>query len=372
MLRGMPMRALRAHPHGRSYDISHLRNGARSVRFHIPRKAWNKIQNSKGSTMKYVEFGSTGAIVSQMCLGTMMFGSRCDEAESDRILGTAMDHGVTFIDTAEMYNGGKTEEILGNILGERREKLFITTKIDSIDPDVIRTSIDGSLQRMQTDYVDLYLLHWPKAGMDPTAMMGALNEVVQAGKARFVGCCNFPAWLLAHFNAAAAKNGWAKLICNQVPYNPIERGIEIEVLPQAQAEKIAITIYRPLLFGMLAGKYKPGEPIPEDSRGATDERVSRWLNKYGHSISQFLQFAQERDLHPAQLALAWLCHSPGVTTPIVGVSSERQLHGSLDAFEVELSADDYVKISDFFGAEVQEEAGGLFPGLRREFDLTTR
>lgn len=320
--------------------------------------------------MKYVEFGSTGATVSQMCLGTMMFGSRCDQAESDRILGTAMDGGVTFIDTAEMYNDGKTEEILGNILGDRREKLFVATKVNSIDPDVIRTSIDGSLARMKTDYVDLYLLHWPKAGMDPAAMMGALNDVVGAGKARFVGCCNFPAWLLARFNRVAAENGWPQLVCNQVPYNPIERGLEVEVLPQAQAENIAITIYRPLLFGLLAGKYTPGEPIPEDSRGASDERVSRWLDQYGDGIRKFLNFASDRDLHPAQLALAWLCHSPGVTSPIVGVSSERQLHGSLGAFEMALSEAEYAEVTGFFDTAVKEEAGGAFPGLRREFDLT--
>jgi aryl-alcohol dehydrogenase-like predicted oxidoreductase len=319
--------------------------------------------------MNYVPFGSTGVTVSEMCLGTMMFGARCDQAESDRILGTAMEHGVTFIDTAEMYVNGKTEEILGAILPGRRDKLFITTKVNSIDPQVIRSSIDGSLGRMHLDYVDLYLLHWPKAGMAPRAMMAALNDVVNAGKARYVGCCNFPAWLLAHFNAVAAENDYPRLICNQVPYNPIERGIEVEVLPQAQAEQIAITIYRPLIFGILAGKYKPGTPIPEDSRGSTDERVPRWLAKYGDGISRFLQFAADRQLQPAQLALAWLCHSPAVTTPIVGVSSERQLHASLGAFELKLSDEDYATITGMFDTAVQEEAGGAYPGLRREWGL---
>lgn len=319
--------------------------------------------------MNYVPFGSTGVTVSEMCLGTMMFGARCDQAESDRILGTAIDHGVTFIDTAEMYGSGKTEEILGEILPGRREKLFVATKVNSIDPQVVRSSIDGSLARMKLEYVDLYLLHWPKAGMAPLAMMGALNDVVKAGKARYVGCCNFPAWLLAHFNAVAAANRYPRLICNQVPYNPIERGIEVEVLPQAQAEKIAITIYRPLIFGILAGKYKPGEAIPEDSRGATDERVPRWLAKYGDGIKHWLQFAADRNLHPAQLALAWLCHSPGVTTPIVGVSSERQLHASLAAFEVKLSDEDYATLTGMFDTAVKEEVGGAFPGLRREWGL---
>ena len=319
--------------------------------------------------MNYVPFGATGVTVSEMCLGTMMFGDRCDQAEADRILGTAIDHGVTFIDTAAMYTSGQTESILGQILPGRRERLFVATKVNSIDPQTIRSSIDESLQRMQLDHVDLYLLHWPKAGMQPLAMMEALNDVVSAGKTRFVGCCNFPAWLLGHFNAIAIQNNWPWLVCNQIPYNPIERGVEVEVLPQALAEKIAITVYRPLVFGILAGKYKPGESIPDDSRGARDERVGRWLDKYGTGVSRFLQFAADHNLQPAQLALAWQRYSPAVTTPIVGVSSERQLHASLAAFEVTLSEADYQEITGMFDTAVKEENAGAFGGLRRVYDL---
>lgn len=105
--------------------------------------------------------------------------------------------------------------------------------------------MDESLQRLQTDYVDLLMIHWPHTGMEIPGMMEALNDVVVQGKARYVGCCNFPAWLLAHCNAVAQENGWAKLTCNQIPYNPIERGVEVEVLPQAVAERIAVTVYRP-------------------------------------------------------------------------------------------------------------------------------
>ena len=123
--------------------------------------------------MNYVPFGATGQQVSEMCLGTMMFGDRCDQAESDRVLATAIDHGVTFVDTAASYVNGRTEEILGHILKGRRDKLFIATKVNNIDPQVIRGSIDESLKRLQLDVVDLYLLHWPKAGMNPTAMIPA-------------------------------------------------------------------------------------------------------------------------------------------------------------------------------------------------------
>lgn len=319
--------------------------------------------------MNYVPFGATGVTVSELCLGTMMFGDRCDQAESDRILATAMAHGVNFIDTAAMYVNGGTETILGNILKGRREQLFVATKVNNIDPQVIRSSLDESLQRLQLDYVDLYMLHWPKPGMDTTAMMAALNDVVQAGKARFVGCCNYPAWLLAHMNSIADRNGWPRLVCNQIPYNPIERGVEVEVLPQALAEKIAITVYRPLAFGIFAGKYTPGSTIPEDSRGATDARIPRWLEKYGDGIQRFLEFAADRKLHPAQLVVAWLRHSPAVTNPIIGVSSERQLHASLAAFDVNLSDAEYAEVTGMFDTAVKEEAGGAFAGLRRDFSL---
>lgn len=319
--------------------------------------------------MNYVQFGATGQQVSEMCLGTMMFGDRCDQAESDRILATAIDHGVNFVDTAASYVNGRTEEILGEILKGRRDKLFIATKVNNIDPQVIRTSIDESLKRLQLDAVDLYLLHWPKAGMNPTEMMSALNDVVKAGKARFVGCCNFPAWLLAHFNAVAAQNNWPSLVCNQIPYNPIERGVEVEVLPSALANHIAITVYRPLIFGILAGKYRPGEAIPEDSRGNTDPRIPRWLEKYGEGITHFNQFAADHKLHPAQLAVAWLRYSPAVTTPIIGVSSARQLEASFPGFEANLSDAEYVEVTAMFDTAVKEEAGGAFVGLRRDLNL---
>lgn len=320
--------------------------------------------------MNYVEFADTGIEVSEMCLGTMMFGDRCDEAESARILNTALDHGVTFIDTAASYCGGGTEEILGRIMQGKREELFLGTKVTrTTDAEWILQSMDESLTRLQTDYVDLYMIHWPREQMDTTAMMEALNQVVTAGKARFVGCCNFPAWLLAHCNAIAERNGWAKLVGNQIPYNLIERGAEVEVLPQAVAEKIAITTYRPLLMGILAGKYQPGQVIPQDSRGSTDKRIPAWVDKFSAGLDQYHQFASERNLHPAQLSVAWQRKSPAVTSPITGVSSERQLSASIAAFDVDLSDAEYEQVTAMFDTAVKEETGGSFPRLRRSYTL---
>lgn len=322
--------------------------------------------------MNKIKFADTGVDVSEMCLGTMMFGDRCDEAESARILDTAVSHGVTFIDTAAGYCGGVTEEILGRIIKGKRNDLFIGTKVTkNVDPNWITQSLDESLTRLQTDYIDLFMIHWPRENMAIEPMMQALNDAVQAGKVRFIGCCNFPAWLLAHCNAVAQANGWAKLVGNQIPYNLIERGAEVEVLPQAAAENIAITTYRSLMLGLLAGKYEPGKPLPTDSRGQSDERIGNWLARFGEGIGQFNQFAVDHDLHPAQLALAWVRHSPGVAAPLVGVSSERQLHASLDAFDVSLSAEEYAEITGMFDTAVKEESGGNFSPLRRSFNLVT-
>lgn len=320
--------------------------------------------------MNKIDFAGTGMLVSEMCLGTMMFGDRCDEQESARILDTAVSQGVTFVDTAAGYCDGATEEILGRIIKGKREELFIGTKVTkNTNADWITQSLDESLTRLQTEYVDFFMIHWPRENMLIEPMMESLNSAVKAGKTRYVGCCNFPAWLLAHCNAVAQENGWAKLVGNQIPYNLFERGVEVEVIPQAIAENIAITTYRSLALGLLTGKYQPGQPIPFDSRGQNDKRVPEWLEKYGDAINGFYQFARERDLHPAQLAVAWVRHSPGVAAPIVGVSSERQLQASIDAFDVTLSTAEYIELTGMFDTAVKEESGGNFAPLRRALNL---
>ena len=318
--------------------------------------------------MKTITFGNTGEQVSEICLGTMMFGNTCDQAESDRILSAALDADLTFVDTAAMYGDGGTEDLLGKIIGDRRDKIFLATKVHKgIDGESITTSIDESLRRLQTDRVDLYLIHWPKVGMDPEEVMQALHTVVTAGKARYIGCSNYSAWLFAHSNAIATKNGWTPLVNNQVPYNLVERGVEVEVLPQAAAENIAITVYRPLLMGVLSGKYRPGDAMPDGSRGVDDTRIGDWLSRFCDGVDGFLSMAEELGTHPAALATAWVKQSPGITCPIVGVSSLKQLETSLAATTLELSAEQHERLTGLFkAAAVQEECGGAFGPLRRE------
>jgi aryl-alcohol dehydrogenase-like predicted oxidoreductase len=216
------------------------------------------------------------------------------------------------------------------------------------------------------------MIHWPVQGMRPAEMMQALNRLVIEGKARTIGCCNYPAWLVAHSNAIAERNGWAPLVCNQVAYNLVERGVEVEILPQALAEQIAITAYRPLAAGLLAGKYQAGGALPVNSRAQSEARLLTWLAQYGDSLERFNQFASRRGMHPAQLAIAWVSYSPAVTAPIVGVSSLAQLETSLGAFEIELTADDYAELTHIFDTEVKEEGLQRFPGLRYNFPRLRR
>ena len=323
--------------------------------------------------MKHVVLGNTGEQVSELCLGTMMFGGRCDAAEADRILGTCLDAGVDFVDTAAMYLDGQTETLLGRLLEGRRDRVFLTTKVhQGTDGPTIRRSIDESLARLRADYVDLYLIHWPRVGMRPLEMMEALNQVVAQGKTRFVGCSNFPAWLAAHCNEIAADFSWAPLVVNQVPYNLVERGIEVEILPQAMAEGTGIVVYRPLLIGILAGKYAPGEALPDDARAHSDPRIAAWLERFGPSLAAMRRFGESTGRSMLELALGWVRHSPAVCSPIVGFSRLDQVAPALRAFETNLTDHEHAELSAMFDTAVKEEAGGKFPELRRELYLVER
>jgi aryl-alcohol dehydrogenase-like predicted oxidoreductase len=322
--------------------------------------------------MNNVTFGNSGLEVNELCVGTMVFGSSCDEAESDRILSAAIERGANFLDTAEAYVHGEGEALLGRVLKGRRDQVIIATKVQSgTAPQEYSAHLDGSLKRLQTDHVDVYLVHWPNEGMEPRGIMSALNDAVVAGKTRAVGCCNFPAWLVEHCNAIAAIEGWAPLTCNQIPYNLVERGVEIEVLPQAMATNVAITVYRSLLMGILTGKYKRGQTAPDGTRAALDrkKRLDGWRDQYADALEKFDEYAADLGVTPAQLAIAWVRHCPAVTCTLAGFSSLRQVETTLAAFELNLTDDQRSEISDLFGAEVKEEAGGNYAKLRRSLNL---
>ena len=331
--------------------------------------------------MEYTNFADHPLKISKICLGTMTFGDSCDYSLTERIVKTAYEKGVNFFDTAAMYVDGVTEEYLGKALkGIDRESFFVGTKVvKGIDAESILTGIDESLLRLQMDYVDLYMIHWPVKGMNLTEMMGALNQVVELGKAKYIGVCNFSCYLMASANSVAAEKGWHRLECNQVAYNLIERGIEVEILPHALLEDIVITAYRPLAVGLLTGKFRQGQKMDARTRGSSDSRVITWLSQYGAGIENFINLAEKKGVHPAQLAISWILHNQAVTSPIVGVSSLTQLNLNLETVDISLTDEEYLAITHCFDTEVKEEGLQIFPGLtynyprlRRQLNLATR
>jgi aryl-alcohol dehydrogenase-like predicted oxidoreductase len=321
--------------------------------------------------LKYISFGNTGIKVSEICLGTMMFGERIDEKLSIEIMHRAFDEGVNFFDTAGSYGGeyGHTEEIVGKGIKGFREKIFLASKIRGVDAGSILEGIDESLTRLKTDYLDLYQIHWPRKGMMVGEMMEALDKVVKSGKARFIGCCNFPAWVLGSSNAYASLNGLAAMVSHQLPYNLLERGVEVEVLPMARTENIAVMVYRPIAMGILSGKYMPDEPMPEDSRAKTDERIAEWLDLFGEGLLKLRNFAVRRGVSVLDVSVAWVRSSPAVTCPIIGVSSVSQFESNLKVLGFSLSPEERDEVSSFFDAEVKEVSGGNYGPLRRDLDL---
>ncbi len=324
--------------------------------------------------MQYVSFPGHPLPVSRICLGTMMFGDKCDAALSEALVAKALELGINAFDTAAMYSAGASEQYLGRALRSvPRDQIFVATKVaKGIDRRSIIESIDESLGRLQMAYVDLYLIHWPVPGMNLTEMMGALNEAVVGGKTRLVGCCNFPAYLLASANAIAAANGWALLRCNQVAYNLIERGVEVEILPQARLEKLAITAYRPLAIGLLTGRLMPGMPMESAARGTTDSRVLTWLSQHGRSLERFVAYAHNKGIEPAQLAAAWVMENPAVTQPILGVSSLTQVESAVRVPAVQLTDAERQEVTDMFQTEVTEEGLQRFPGTKYNFPRLRR
>lgn len=323
--------------------------------------------------MHYIPFLDPSQKVSKICLGTMTFGDTCDLSASISIVNAGIDAGINFFDTAPMYSNGVSEEYLGQAIAGKRDKAIVTTKVHAgLDEATIVPSLEASLKRLRTDYVDLLLIHWPSVGMHLAGMMGALAKVVGAGKARYVGCCNFPAWLLASSNATAAEHGWPALRCHQVAYNLIERGVEVEVLPQATTDGIFVTTYRPLAVGLLTGAFSPGKPLAAGRRGSTDPRVITWLSQHGRDLERFLAFCGRRNLSPARAALAWISACPAVSCPIAGASSTRQVTDAAASVDIKLDDDSYREITDLFDTEVKEEGLQLFPGMKYNYPRLRR
>jgi aryl-alcohol dehydrogenase-like predicted oxidoreductase len=213
----------------------------------------------------------------------------------------------------------------------------------------------------------LYYVHWPVARLNVEEMVRALEDLIAQGKILYPACSNFPAWLFCRALWVQDVLGCTPLVAGQYPYNLIERGLEVEVLPMAKAMGLGIVTYRPLSAGTLTAKYLDG--VPSGSRGEGDERIGRWMDNYRTGIQKMQEFAQARGYTAADAAIAWVAAHPAVTSPLVGLSRLDQLTANLRAFEWEMTPAERDEVSGFFPTEVWEEAGGQFPAWRRSYEI---
>jgi 1-deoxyxylulose-5-phosphate synthase len=303
--------------------------------------------------MEYRLLGRTGVKVSALCLGTMNFGDPTGEADSINIIHAALDAGINFLDTANVYNTGESERIVGLALKDRRDKVILATKVHfkmSDDPNDqgnsrrhILNACDDSLRRLNTDYIDLYQVHRPSPDIPVDETLGALTDLVHAGKVRYIGCSTHPAWMVMEALAVSERFGYARYVSEQPPYNLLDRRIENELIPLAQRYDLAILPWAPLAQGVLAGRYSREDQYPSDSRAGRlpgsiyAERVTPPGVRTGINFSQA---AAQFDRSPAQLALLWCKDQPGVTSPIFGPRTLEQLKDILPVLETSLSEEE--------------------------------
>jgi aryl-alcohol dehydrogenase-like predicted oxidoreductase len=307
--------------------------------------------------VEYRNLGRTGAKVSELCLGCMMFGDRTGEEDSADIIDRAIDAGVNFLDTANVYSRGASEEVVGKALKRngKRDSIVLATKVhgvmDDDDPNAggnhrrhIIEQCEASLRRLQVDCVDLYQIHRPSSEVPIDETLGALDDLIRAGKVRYVGTSTYAAWQLVEALWAARELGLNRFVTEQPPYHLLDRRIERELIPYARTYGVALIPWSPLAGGFLTGKYSRDESqSPEDSRyGITPRRMGR--NHFTDEAFDVLEAVQaiagEKGCTPGQVALAWCKDQPGVTSPIIGPRTMGQLEDNLGAVEVSLDEND--------------------------------
>ncbi len=310
--------------------------------------------------MKHVRFGSTGLRVSQLCLGTMTFGIQVDEQQSREILDAAADAGITFIDTADAYpmgasagdgEQGLTEEIIGRWLEGKRDDFILASKGNApMGPRPwdrgnsrkhLVEACENSLRRLKTDYLDLYQLHGTDFETPLEETLGALNDLVTAGKVRYIGVSNWPAWLLARSLGVSEHNGWAKFASVQPRYSLLYRQIEHELLPMCAAEGLAVIPYNPLAGGMLSGKHRADEPAARGTRFSLELAGDYYNERYWKDtefagVEALRPLAEEAGISMVTMSIAWALANEAVTAPIVGASRPEQLADAVAATQVAL------------------------------------
>jgi len=303
--------------------------------------------------MDFRLLGRTGVRVSPLCLGTMMFGAQTSEADSIRIIHKALDLGINFVDTADMYSTGESERIVGQALANVRGRVVLATKGRNKMGEGpndwgtsrlhMRQALDASLSRLATDYIDLYYVHAPDYNTPIDETLRFLDDAVHQGKILYPACSNFRAWRVCEALWMSDRLGIARFAAVQPLYNLVNRDIEVELLPLCQAHGLGVVSYSPLARGILTGKYKPGEAFPAGSRAARNDKRMREAELRDESLDISQQVAvhcETNGVAPSQFALAWCLANPIITSIILGPRTMEQFDDNFAALNVHITADD--------------------------------
>jgi aryl-alcohol dehydrogenase-like predicted oxidoreductase len=306
--------------------------------------------------MIYKLLGQTGVNVSSLCMGTMTFGREADRPACAAMFKRCRDAGLNFFDCANIYAGGESEKILGELMADSRDELVITSKVyyqigaglkpAGLSRRHIMQAIEASLKRLKTDRIDLYFLHHFDENTPLEETLRALDDLVSQGKVMYTGVSNFAAWQMAKALGISEREGWCRFQCIQPMYNLVKRQAEVEILPLAQSERLGVITYSPLGGGLLTGKYA-GEAPPEVGRMLKDTIYQR---RYGEEwvkevARRYTAYAKGLGLNPVSLALAWVAHHPAVTAPIIGARNVAQLEAALASMDISMTPDLYRELS---------------------------
>lgn len=295
-------------------------------------------------------------------MGCNNFGGRIDENRTKEVIDAAIDVGVNFFDTADMYANGKSEELLGRFLGRRRREVIVATKFGNdmegqgrgARPEYVTKALDASLKRLRTDYIDLYQQHLPDPDVPIAETLGALDALVQAGKVREIGCSNFSAAQIREARKASdARPGSARFVSVQNEYSLLHREPEEEVLPECEREGLAFLPFFPLMSGLLTGKYRKGKPIPRDTRVGKYERYNKLLTEENlDKVEALTEFAESCGRTLLELAFSWLLAHRVVASVIAGATSAEQVRNNAAAADWNLTTADLEEIDSLLRAAV--------------------
>ena len=303
--------------------------------------------------MEYKSLGNCGVKVSPLCLGAMMFGGQTNETDSIRIIQHAIDQGINFVDTANVYGKGESERVVGKAIADRRTSLILATKgrhpmgegpnEQGASRVHLMYELDASLKRLATDYIDIYYTHTPDYNTSIEETLRTMDDMVRSGKVRYIACSNFRAWQLCEALGVSDKRNLNPFACVQPLYNIVNRDIEVELLPLCREKGIGVVSYSPLARGILTGKYKSGVQPAEGTRAArSDPRMmqAEWRAASLEVAEQILLHCEEKDVAPSQFAIAWAMANSIVTSVIIGPRTIEQFNDNLSCLEIDITAED--------------------------------